>query len=88
MIQRTMPLVVLALVLVAAFPDVAHACPVCFDSRDENRQAFLATTVFLSLFPLGMVGGLGLWVRRRSKELDARYASDRADLIDRTDAEG
>lgn len=59
-----------ALVLLALFPDAAHACPVCFDSRDENRQAFLATTVFLSLFPLGMVAGVGLWVRKRSRELD------------------
>ena len=58
----------------------------CFDSRDENREAFLVTTIFLSLFPLGMVGGLGLWLRKRSKELDAREASERAE-IDRTDAE-
>lgn len=86
MIKKSMPLLVLALALLAVFPDVAHACPVCFDSRDENRQAFLVTTVFLSLFPLGMVGGLGLWVRKRSKELDAREASERAQ-IDPTDNE-
>jgi hypothetical protein len=60
---------VLALLLVVALPDVAHACPVCFDPRDENRVAFLATTVFMSLFPLGMVGGLGLWLRKRAREL-------------------
>lgn len=71
-----------ALVLLALFPDAAHACPVCFDSRDENRQAFLATTVFLSLFPLGMVAGVGLWVRKRSRELDEQDAS-----ASRTDAE-
>jgi hypothetical protein len=61
---------VLALALLAVFPDVAHACAVCFDSSDENRQAFLATTAFLSLLPLGMVAGAGLWVRKRSKEID------------------
>jgi hypothetical protein len=61
--------VVLALLLLVALPDVAHACPVCFDPRDENRVAFLATTVFMSLFPLGMVGGLGLWLRKRAREL-------------------
>ncbi len=60
----------LALVLLAIFPDAAHACPVCFDARDENRQAFLATTVFLSLFPLGMVAGVGLWIRKRSRQVD------------------
>ena len=60
-----------AALLLVAFPDVAHACPVCFDANDENRQAFLATTAFLSLLPLGMVGGAGLWLRKRSRELDA-----------------
>ena len=59
-----------ALLLLAAFPDLVHACPVCFDARDENRQAFLATTAFLSLLPLGMVAGTGLWIRRRSRAID------------------
>ena len=62
--------VLLALVLLLVLPDVVFACPVCFDASDENRQAFLATTVFLSLLPLGMVAGVGLWIRKRSKELD------------------
>ncbi len=62
--------VLLALVLLLVLPDVVLACPVCFDASDENRQAFLATTVFLSLLPLGMVAGVGLWIRKRSKELD------------------
>lgn len=64
-----MPVFALAMLLLAVLPDVAHACPVCFDARDENRQAFLATTVFLSLFPLGMVAGVGMWIRKRSAEL-------------------
>jgi hypothetical protein len=74
---RNLPLIAVtaALVLLALFPDAAHACPVCFDSRDENRQAFLITTVFLSLFPLGMVAGVGLWVRKRSRELDEQDGS-------------
>lgn len=65
--RRWIPVIALALLVV--LPDVAHACPVCFDPRDENRVAFLATTVFMSLFPLGMVGGLGLWLRKRAREL-------------------
>ena len=60
----------LALLLLALLPDAAAACPVCFDPRDENRMAFLATTVFLSLLPLGMVAGAGVWMRRRVRELD------------------
>lgn len=59
-----------ALALVALLPEAAAACPVCFDSSDENRQAFLVTTAFLSLLPLGMVAGAGLWIRKRSRELD------------------
>ena len=62
--------VLLALVLLLVLPDVVLACPVCFDASDENRQAFLATTVFLSLLPLGMVAGFGLCIRKRSHVLD------------------
>ena len=68
------PLFVLA--VLALLPDVAHACPVCFDARDENRQAFLATTAFLSLLPLGMVAGAGLWMRKRSREIDEQIDSE------------
>lgn len=69
---------VLALVLglVVAFPDQAHACAVCFDPRAENRFAFLATTVFLSIFPLSLVGSVGLWLRRRARELDGQPDPD------------
>ena len=59
----------LALVLLAAFPDVAHACPVCFDRDDEARIAFLATTGLLTLVPLGLVAGTGIWLRRRAREI-------------------
>ena len=59
----------LALVLLAAFPDVAHACPVCFDRDDEARIAFLATTGLLTVLPLGLVVGTGMWLRRRAREI-------------------
>jgi hypothetical protein len=68
--------VALALLLL---PEVAAACPVCFDASDENRQAFLATTAFLSLLPLGMVAGTGLWIRRRTREQDELYGDDARD---------
>jgi hypothetical protein len=68
-------ILVLALLAVAALPEAAHACAVCFDATDENRQAFLATTAFLSLLPLGMVTGAGLWLRRRVRERDEREGS-------------
>ena len=65
-------IVAVALLALVLLPEVAYACPVCFDARDENRQAFLVTTAFLSLLPLGMVAGAGLWLRKRSRELDER----------------
>lgn len=58
-----------ALGLLATFPDIAHACPVCFDRDDEARIAFLATTGLLTLLPLGLVLGTGIWLRRRAREL-------------------
>ena len=59
----------LAVLLMAAFPDVAYACPVCFDRDDEARIAFLATTGLLTLLPLGLVAGTGAWLCRRAREL-------------------
>ena len=56
------------LVLAAVFPEAAHACPVCFDRDDEARIAFLATTGLLTLLPLGLVVGTGVWLRRRARE--------------------
>jgi hypothetical protein len=72
--MRRVSILFLALAAVAALPDAAEACAVCFDASDENREAFLLTTAFLSLFPLGMVGGAGLWLRRRVRERDAEDA--------------
>ena len=69
-VSRAVLASIAALALVAILPEAAAACPVCFDARDENRQAFLATTAFLSLLPLGMVAGAGLWLRKRHRELD------------------
>jgi len=68
---------VLALFAVMVLPDVAHACPVCFDPREENRFAFLATTAFLSLLPLSLVG-LGVSVlKKRAKQLDEEEEFER-----------
>ena len=71
-------IVACALLLLMVLPDTVLACPVCFSASDENRAAFLATTAFLSLLPLGMVGGAGLWIRKRSRDVDAldRAASE------------
>ena len=65
-LRATLPLL-LALPALAASPDAALACPVCFDRDDEARIAFLATTGVLTLLPLGLVAGFGVWLRRRAR---------------------
>ena len=62
----------LALPLVAAVltyaPNVARACAVCFDSEDDNRQAFVDTTIFLTILPLALFAiGIALVVHRVRK---------------------
>jgi len=77
--SRVVTILGLAAVMVMLLPDVVHACPVCFDARAENRQAFLATTAFLTLLPLGMVAGTGLWLRKRAREVETGEAGETDD---------
>jgi len=65
-------LTVAVVAAVALIPETAHACAVCFSASEENREAFILTTAFLTFLPLGMVSGAGLWLRHRVKERDAR----------------
>ena len=68
-VRRWTVVLLAALVLLAAAPDLAHACAGCIDLKSKNRAAFFATTIFMSLLPLGMASGLWLYVRRRAREL-------------------
>jgi hypothetical protein len=65
--MKRLAIVALALGLVAALPDVAYACALCMEASADGGRAFVATTAFLSLLPLGMVGGAGLWLRSKSR---------------------
>lgn len=46
---------------------VAAACPVCGGDPGANAQAYLDTMVFLSLFPLAIIGGVAalVWTHAR-----------------------
>ena len=60
--------------LALAAPRLALACSVCSAYReDEANRAFVLTTIFLSLLPLSMFAGFGLWLlhryRRRERAL-------------------
>ena len=59
-----------ALVALAWVADLAYACPSCASPLEENRQAFVDTTVFLTVVPLMMMGGFIWWLRRRIRSMD------------------
>jgi hypothetical protein len=65
--------------LLLALPESALACPVCFDSSAENRMAFMQTAAALTLLPLGMIAGLGAWIRRRTRATSADEAEREQD---------
>ena len=49
-----------------AAPRLALACSVCTAARDDTTQdAFMFTTIFLSVLPLLMFAGAGLFIWRR-----------------------
>ena len=58
------------MVAVAWAADFAYACPSCASPLEENRQAFVDTTVFLTVLPLMMMGGFIWWLRRRMRAMD------------------
>ena len=48
---------------------IARACPGCASPREENREAFVDTTIFLSFLPLVMIGGFIWLLSHRAKRL-------------------
>jgi hypothetical protein len=59
-----------AVVAAAWAADLAYACPSCTSPLEENRQAFVDTTVFLTVVPLMMMGGFLWWLRRKIRAMD------------------
>ncbi|MEM7433954.1 MAG: hypothetical protein AAF436_02295 [Myxococcota bacterium] len=49
---------------------LASACPTCASPLEENRQAFVDTTILLTLVPLAMIGGFVWWLRRKARSLE------------------
>ena len=48
----------------------ALACSVCFDPTEQNREAFIGTTLFLTMLPLALIGGGAWWLFKRYEEGD------------------
>lgn len=59
-----------AAVVVAWLADSAAACPSCASPLEENRQAFVDTTIFLTAVPLVLIGGMIWWIRRRLRAME------------------
>ncbi len=66
-----------ALVVLTWAPRASWACSVCMTGReDDNRIAFITTTVFLSLLPLAMLGGVIWWLHRRVRQQKREQETD------------
>ena len=77
MTSRILALTLLGMWLAA--PEAASACAVCTGGgTDEVRYAFIWTTGFLSALPLGLIGGLVWFLRRRARELAERSLAPEA----------
>ena len=60
-------------------PGLSEACPVCNSAKnEESRIAFLVTTAFLSLLPLGLVAGVLLWMRSSFRAASKTEPADSA----------
>ena len=59
--------------LLTLAPAAAQACYVCMSGREDDVEfAFVATTVLLSVLPLGMIGAAVWWLRRRLREMEEK----------------
>ena len=73
---------VLVALLVLA-PRIALACPVCMGGRDDaTRAAFLLTTLFLTVLPLILIGGVVWWLTRRARTLEQQRSGGASPRLD------
>lgn len=72
--RRALPAV--SAIAALAAPRLAVACSVCSSGRDDETQlAFLIGTIFLSLTPLALIGGVAWALWRRAKRIAAEEAA-------------
>ncbi len=69
--------------LLVLAPRIAPACSVCMAGRDdETRTAFLLTTLFLTVLPLALIGGLVWWLTRRARTLEQQRSAGASPRLD------
>ena len=63
----------------------SQACPVCILADPKTAGTYLSTTLFMSVLPLAMLGGLIYWLKRQysprpiapvSHRVEARAATE------------
>lgn len=74
MARRRMSVLVVALLSLAPHALMASQQEQGFDSK----LAFILTTAFMTLLPLGIAGGVFLWIRKRLREMREEELEDRA----------
>lgn len=47
------------------------ACAVCFSAKEGARGAFYATTAALTFLPLGLIGGIVFWLKKKLKAVES-----------------
>jgi hypothetical protein len=70
--------------LVGLVPVRAFACSVCGGGNPANRFAFFASTIALSLLPLGLFAAGFLWLRARGASEFVERDAARPALVDPT----
>lgn len=65
-------LALVAALAVCSVGNAARACSGCASPLEENRQAFVDTTIFLTVLPLMMILGFVWWLRRRIRQAEER----------------
>ena len=60
-------LAVLTAAVLASWPALAHACATCGIGNGRNNIQIFWSTITLSLLPLILLAGLGVWIVRRTR---------------------
>lgn len=63
-------------------PRVAHACPMCFNGKDSNSDAFVYGSLFLMFVPVTAIGSLVYWAYRRFRAAESADSDDATGAIE------
>jgi hypothetical protein len=62
----------LGLLVTSLLRTAVHACPMCFNGKDRNSDAFLYGSLLLMFVPVSALGGLAYWAYKRIKASDSQ----------------